>query len=367
MLKTLFCKIEYNHKILKFISVLMIMAFCLTLSGCGNTKDEETTEAVEEDDSLIDSDGFSAVKDYVITVQDGVNVRKEPEVESEIYITLDAGVTLNRTGVKDGWTRVLINGGVFYLESRYVEQTSVKWATETDVEKVSHVVFIDPAKQITEDLNMEPISPEIDAPEMLGDGNYATATSAQAVGMKTKMSAGAIGRSTGNFEYEVNMSVANYLNAELVKRGYTVYLSRTTNNVDISNAKRAEMANSSGAEIFIRLEAPAANDPTSSGVLGFIATSTNSHTGHLYQKNYELCYDVLKTTCEETGATRMGIYETDKLTALNYCNMPATVISMGFLSNENDDIALSTDEYKKKLAVGIAEGIDLYFQSIEEQ
>ena len=366
MLKALFSRVDRSRKLMKIISVILIMAFCMSLTGCENINEEETTEVMEEDDSLVDSDGFSAVKDYVVTVQDGVNVRKEPQVESEIYITLDAGVTLNRTGVKDGWTRVLINGGIYYLESRYIEQTSVKWATETDVEKVSHVVFIDPAKQITEDLNKEPISPEIDAPEMLGDGNYATATSAQAVGMKTKMSAGAIGRSTGNFEYEVNMSVANYLNAELVKRGYTVYLSRTTNNVDISNAKRAEMANSSGAEIFIRLEAPAANDPSASGVLGFIATSTNSHTGHMYQKNYELCYDVLKTSCEGTGATRMGIYETDNLTALNYCNMPATVISMGFLSNESDDIALSTDEYKKKLAVGIAEGIDLYFESIEE-
>ncbi len=366
MLKALFSRVDRSRKLMKIISVILIIAFCMSLTGCENINEEETTEVMEEDDSLVDSDGFSAVKDYVVTVQDGVNVRKEPQVESEIYITLDAGVTLNRTGVKDGWTRVLINGGIYYLESRYIEQTSVKWATETDVEKVSHVVFIDPAKQITEDLNKEPISPEIDAPEMLGDGNYATATSAQAVGMKTKMSAGAIGRSTGNFEYEVNMSVANYLNAELVKRGYTVYLSRTTNNVDISNAKRAEMANSSGAEIFIRLEAPAANDPSASGVLGFIATSTNSHTGHMYQKNYELCYDVLKTTCEGTGATRMGIYETDNLTALNYCNMPATVISMGFLSNESDDIALSTDEYKKKLAVGIAEGIDLYFESIEE-
>ena len=366
MLKALFSRVDRSRKLMKIISVILIIAFCMSLTGCENINEEETTEVMEEDDSLVDSDGFSAVKDYVVTVQDGVNVRKEPQVESEIYITLDAGVTLNRTGVKDGWTRVLINGGIYYLESRYIELTSVKWATETDVEKVSHVVFIDPAKQITEDLNKEPISPEIDAPEMLGDGNYATATSAQAVGMKTKMSAGAIGRSTGNFEYEVNMSVANYLNAELVKRGYTVYLSRTTNNVDISNAKRAEMANSSGAEIFIRLEAPAANDPSASGVLGFIATSTNSHTGHMYQKNYELCYDVLKTTCEGTGATRMGIYETDNLTALNYCNMPATVISMGFLSNESDDIALSTDEYKKKLAVGIAEGIDLYFESIEE-
>jgi N-acetylmuramoyl-L-alanine amidase len=62
----------------------------------------------------------------------------------------------------------------------------------------------------------------------------------------------------------------------------------------------------------------------------------------------------------------MGIYETDNLTSLNYCDMPATVLSVGFLSNENDDIALSTEEYRKKVAGGIAKGIDDYFQSLED-
>ena len=61
----------------------------------------------------------------------------------------------------------------------------------------------------------------------------------------------------------------------------------------------------------------------------------------------------------------MGIYETDNLTSLNYCNMPATVLSVGFLSNNNDDIALSMDDYKKKIAIGIANGIDEYFESID--
>ncbi|MCR5226052.1 MAG: N-acetylmuramoyl-L-alanine amidase [Eubacterium sp.] len=349
----------------KKLAFLLILAFIMVAGGCGTVETDKPTETTAEDDNLLDSDGFRAVKDYVVTLQNDVNVRKTPETSGEIYITLDAGVNLNRTGVKDGWARVLINGGIYYVESRFVEETTIKWATETDVEKVSHIVFIDPAKQITEDLNYEPMSPEVDAPELTDSGEYATATSAQMPGMKKKMTAGAIGVNTGNFEYDVTMSVANYLNAELVKRGYTVFLSRSTNNVNISNAKRAQMANASSAEIYIKLEAPKSNDPSASGILGFIATSTNSHTGAMYQKNYELCYDVLQTTCEQTGATRMGIYETDNLTSLNYCNMPATVLSVGFLSNNNDDIALSMDDYKKKIAIGIANGIDEYFESID--
>ena len=57
----------------------------------------------------------------------------------------------------------------------------------------------------------------------------------------------------------------------------------------------------------------------------------------------------------------MGVYETDNMTALNYCDMPATVIDVGFLSNINDDANLSSAEYKSLLAVKIAGGIDKYF------
>ena len=348
------------------LAAFLIAVMLLVLVGCDVSKEQTTTEVTSEDDNLLDTDGFRAVKDYVVTIQDGVDVRVDASVDADTYITLDSGVDLNRTGVKDGWARVQINGGIYYVESRFVEETTIKWATETDVDKVSHVVFIDPAKQITEDTSLEPMSPDIEVPSVNENGEYEELTASQNAGMKAKMTAGAIGKETGSFEYDVTMSVANKLNAELVKRGYTVYLSRTTNNVNLSNAKRVQMANASGAEIYIKLEAPGANDPSASGILGFITTSTNSHTGTLYQKNYELCYDVLRSSCEQTGATRMGIYETDNLTSLNYSDMPATVLSIGFLSNTNDDIALSTEEYQKKLVVGIANGLDEYFENIDE-
>ena len=351
----------------RFWAAFLVAIMLLGLVACGEPEESNTTEMiVNDDDTLTDSDGFQIVKDYVVTVQDKVNVRKEPKENADTYITLDKGVDLTRTGIKGEWTRVIINGGDYYVLSEYVQETEINWATESDVKKVSHVVYIDPARQITEDLSLEPMSPDVDAPQLMENGEYATATSAQMAGMKKKMSTGAIGVSTGNFEYEVTLSIANYLNAELVKRGYTVYMSRTANNVDLSNAKRAQTANAYGTEIYIKIETPAAPEATASGMLGFIATSTNSHTGSMYQKNYELCYDILNTSCEETGAKRMGIYETDELTVLNYCDMPATVLDVGFLSNEQDDLTLSDDEYKKKIAVGIAKGIDLYFESLEE-
>jgi N-acetylmuramoyl-L-alanine amidase len=38
---------------------------------------------------------------------------------------------------------------------------------------------------------------------------------------------------------------------------------------------------------------------------------------------------------------------------------------MGFMSNEEEDRKMATDEYQDLLALGIANGIDLYFEAIE--
>lgn len=292
----------------------------------------------------VDSEGFTILDDYVIVNGDNVNVRVKPSTEADIYLVLQKGVDLHRTGEKEGWTRVKLNGSSFYVSSNYVEETEINWKQNEKRSENSRIIFIDPSKQITADTELEQIAP----------GSSQT---------KARMSAANIGVGTGNFEYDITLKLAEKLKAILETRGYTVILSRDTSSVSISNRERALMADAASADIYLKLQAGSASADVK-GLMGFVVSADNSNNGDDYNKSYDLCKKVIDGAAELTGTGKRGIVETDKLTTLNYCNMPSAVINVGFLSNNEDDIRLSKDEYIGKLAEGIANGIDDYYGSV---
>lgn len=92
-------------------------------------------------------------------------------------------------------------------------------------------------------------------------------------------------------------------------------------------------------------------------------TKENPWVGNRYTESRRLSELVLQNLCRASGATQRDILETDNMTGINWCSMPVTIVEMGFMSNVEEDKMLCSDGYQEKLAVGMADGIDAYFQT----
>ena len=182
--------------------------------------------------------------------------------------------------------------------------------------------------------------------------------------MKAKVSSGTQGRFTGLEEYKLNLSVALFLRDILESRGYEVVMIRTTHDVNISNAQRAEVANGLQADAFIRIHANGSEDPSVNGIMTICQTKNNPYNGWLYDACKALSECVLTETVAATGAARQFVWETDTMSGINWCQLPVTIVEMGYMSNEAEDRAMATEDYQRKLAEGIANGIDRYFEAV---
>ena len=206
------------------------------------------------------------------------------------------------------------------------------------------VVVIDPGHQTRGNSEKEPIGP----------GASET---------KAKVTGGATGISTGKTEYQLNLEVALKVRDILESKGYTVIMTRTTNNVNMSNSERAKIANEAGAAAFVRIHANSADSSSVNGVLTMCQTSSNKYNGDLYEESYRLSKCVLNNFVESTGAANKGVTKTDTMSGINWCTVPVTIVEMGFMSNPEEDELMATEEYQNKMANGIANGIIEYLEN----
>ncbi len=160
----------------------------------------------------------------------------------------------------------------------------------------------------------------------------------------------------GIAEKDVNLQIALLVKGALEEKGYRVMMPRMTDEY-LEKEERVELANSYQADAYISIHQNTyeGTDKSVSGIETWYDGSDDTRDSSL------LARLIHQQTIESTGAVERELLECADFCVTGKTLMPACLIETGFLSNPKERALLSSAEYQEEIALGICNGIDLYF------
>lgn len=90
-------------------------------------------------------------------------------------------------------------------------------------------------------------------------------------------------------------------------------------------------------------------------------------TPSIEQPSAQAAQIILQAVTQQTGADSRGLTPRSDLTGFNWSEVPCILLEMGFLSNVQENEQLKQQEYRQNIAVGIANGVCQWKQSMESE
>ncbi len=177
-------------------------------------------------------------------------------------------------------------------------------------------------------------------------------------------------------EVVVNWNVAEHLRQILEANGYKVVRTKTRWDEMVTNKRRAEIANDSGASLLIRLHCDTGG---SNGYTLYYPNKQGKKNGKIgpplsvikessiaAKAIHNGMAQMLRGTLRDDGvkgdtATKIGGQQ-GALTGSIYSNVPTVTVEMVFLSSKTDAAFIRTEKGQEKMAYALATGIAQYIR-----
>ena len=360
---SLYCKYMQNNKILR--SFFICISLAILVSGCA-------TVPTGENIPTYSIGGVTYYPLVSLCSLRGVDMQYDTLLRTA-YLSKES----NRLNLRAGDSLVLVNDNVMHLKSPIDIYQGTIVVPRQFKEQIFDVLFKAPSVTYR-----RPGTGKIKLNKVVIDAGHGG------------NDPGAIGKS-GLREKNVNLDIARKLNTLLRSEGVQTVLTRSSDKF-IPLSTRVNIANKSGADLFISIHSNANRSRSVSGFeVYYVAPSVSdtkraaftARNAPLDLKNavfsgsspelrsivwdmiytnsraesIELSHSLCRIMDSCIDANILGV-KGARFQVLKGVRMPGVLIEIGFLSNPNEERLLKTSAYRQKLAEGILEGIREYSQ-----
>ena len=167
---------------------------------------------------------------------------------------------------------------------------------------------------------------------------------------------GAIGKEGDKavlYEKDVNLAVSLYIEEYLKAAGVKTYMMRT-DDVAVALSDRPEIANDLNAALYLSVHSNSFKNHEVNGTT-VLYYAAEKETGKFSGKTFANLLQ--KEMVSALGTYDRGLMDGSEMYVIRKTTMPSVIAEMAFISNPDDREKLASDQYRKKVAYGMARAV----------